>query len=129
MSIFSKIVSGEISSYKIYEDKNNIAFLDIFPMSKGHVLVVPKKEIDYIFDMSNSEYNQLLLLAKKISIAIKKVINCKRVSLNIVGLDVPHVHIHLIPINRISDLNFEKQKLTFSEEEFKETSSLIRQAI
>ena len=129
MSIFSKIVSGEILSHKIYEDSNHLAFLDIFPMSKGHVLVVPKKEIDYIFDMSNSEYNQLLLLAKKISIAIKKVINCKRVSLNIVGLDVPHVHIHLIPINRISDLNFEKQKLTFSEEEFKETSSLIRQAI
>jgi histidine triad (HIT) family protein len=98
-------------------------------MSKGHVLVVPKKEIDYIFDMSDTEYNQLLIFAKKISLAIKKVINCKRVSLNIVGLDVPHVHIHLIPINSISDLNFEKKKLIFSEDEFKDIAILIRDAI
>ncbi len=129
MSIFSKIVSGEILSYKIYEDSNHLAFLDIFPMSKGHVLVIPKKEIDYIFDMNDREYAQLLLFAKKISLAIKKVINCKRVSLNIVGFDVPHVHIHLIPLNSISDLNFEKQKLTFSEEEFKEIAASIREAI
>ena len=98
-------------------------------MSKGHVLVIPKKEIDYVFDMSDTEYNQLLLFAKKISLAIKKAINCNRVSLNIVGLDVPHVHIHLIPINSISDLNFEKKKLIFSEEEFKEIALLIRDAI
>ena len=129
MSTFSKIVSGEISSYKIYEDSNHLAFLDIFPISKGHVLVIPKKEIDYIFDMNDREYTQLLLFAKKISLAIKKVINCKRVSLNIVGFDVPHVHIHLIPLNSISDLNFEKQKLTFSEEEFKEIAASIREAI
>ena len=129
MSIFSKIVSGEILSYKIYEDGNHLAFLDIFPMSKGHVLVIPKKEIDYIFDMNDREYTQLLLFAKKISLAIKKVINCQRVSLNIVGFDVPHVHIHLIPLNSISDLNFEKQKLTFSEEEFKEIAASIREAI
>ena len=129
MSIFSKIVSGEILSHKIYEDSNHLAFLDIFPLSKGHVLVIPKKEIDYVFDMKDREYTQLLLFAKKISSAIKKVINCKRVSLNIVGLDVPHVHIHLIPINSISDLNFEKQKLNFSEEEFKEIATSIREAI
>jgi len=129
VSIFSKIVSGEMSAHKIYEDINHLAFLDIFPMSKGHVLVIPKKEIDYIFDMSDTEYNQLLLFSKKISLAIKKVINCKRVSLNIVGLDVPHVHIHLIPINSISDLNFEKKKLIFSEKEFKEIAILIRDAI
>ena len=129
MSIFSKIVSGEILSYKIYEDSNHLAFLDIFPISKGHVLVIQKKEIDYVFDMKDSEYNQLLLFAKKISLAIKKVINCKRVSLNIVGLDVPHVHVHLIPINSISDLNFEKQKLILSEEEFKKIAVLIRDAI
>jgi len=129
VSIFSKIVSGEISAHKIYEDSNHLAFLDIFPMSKGHVLVIPKKEIDYVFDMSDTEYNQLLLFAKKISLAIKKAINCNRVSLNIVGLDVPHVHIHLIPINSISDLNFEKKKLIFSEEEFKEIALLIRDAI
>ena len=101
MSIFSKIVSGEILSYKIYEDSNHLAFLDIFPISKGHVLVIPKKEIDYVFDMNDREYSQLLLFAKKISLAIKKVIHCKRVSLNIVGFDVPHVHIHLIPVNSI----------------------------
>ena len=129
MSIFSKIVSGEILSHKIYEDSNHLAFLDIFPISKGHVLVIPKKEIDYVFDMNDCEYSELLLIAKKISLAIKKVFNCERVSLNIVGLDIPHVHIHLIPINKISDLNFEKQKLIFTEKEFKEIASLIRQAI
>jgi len=129
MSIFSKIVSGEILSHKIYEDSNHLAFLDIFPISRGHVLVIPKKEIDYVFDMDDCEYSELLLIAKKISLAIKKVFNCERVSLNIVGLDIPHVHIHLIPINKISDLNFEKQKLIFTEQEFKEIASLIRQAI
>lgn len=129
MSIFSQIIQGEIPAYKIFEDESNLAFLDIFPVARGHVLVVPKKEIDYIFDMSSDDYTQLFLFAKKIADAMKKVFDCDRIGLSVIGLDVPHVHIHLIPINKISDMNFENQKLEFTKKEFSDIANMIRNAI
>ena len=129
MSIFSQIIQGEIPAYKIFEDESNLAFLDIFPIARGHVLVVPKKEIDYIFDMSSDDYTQLFLFAKKIADAMKKVFDCDRIGLSVIGLDVPHVHIHLIPINKISDMNFENQKLEFTKKEFSDIANMIRNAI
>jgi histidine triad (HIT) family protein len=118
-SIFTKIIKGEIPSYKIAEDENYFAFLDISPVSKGHTLVVPKKEIDYIFDLDDELLGGLHIFAKKIAKAIEKSVKCKRIGTAVVGLEVPHAHLHLIPINEISDLSFEKPKLKLSEEEFK----------
>ena len=117
-SIFSQIISGKIPCYKIAEDDNHIAFLDIFPISKGHILVVPKKETDYIFDVNSKAYSDLWLFAKKVAIAQKKVIKCNRIGVSVVGLEVPHAHIHLIPINNISDMDFSKPKLKLSSKEF-----------
>ena len=110
-SIFSKIVRGEIPSYKIAEDDNYFAFLDIFPLAVGHVLVIPKNETDYIFDISDVEYNGLWQFAKKIAKAIEKTIPCKRVGIAVIGLEVPHAHIHLIPLQCVEDINFSKPKL------------------
>ncbi len=129
MTVFSQIIKGKIPAYKVFEDESNLAFLDIFPIARGHVLVVPKKEIDYIFDMSSDDYTQLFLFAKKIADAMKKVFDCDRIGLSVIGLDVPHVHIHLIPINKISDMNFENQKLEFTEKEFSNIANMIRNAI
>ena len=117
-SIFSQIISGKIPCYKIAEDDNNIAFLDIFPISEGHILVVPKKENDYIFDLNSKAYSDLWLFAKKVAAAQKKVIKCNRIGVSVVGLEVPHAHIHLIPINNISDMEFSKPKLKLSSKEF-----------
>ena len=117
-SIFSQIISGKIPCYKIAEDDNHIAFLDIFPISKGHILVVPKKETDYIFDLNSKAYSDLWLFAKKVAIAQKKVIKCNRIGVSVIGLEVPHAHIHLIPINNISDMDFSKPKLKLSSKEF-----------
>ena len=128
-SIFSKIIRGDLPSYKVLEDENNFSFLDINPLAYGHTLVVPKKEIDYIFDLSSKEYLDLLSFSRKIAIAMKKVLPCDRIGVSVIGLEVPHAHIHLVPINSISDLNFEKDKLKFTEEEMFSIANKIYSSI
>lgn len=128
-SIFSKIINDEIPAYKILENENFLAFLDIFPLAKGHVLVIPKKEIDYLFDISSDEYGELWKFAQQVAKAMDKVIDCKRIGVAVVGLEVPHAHIHLVPLNNVSDINFERPKLSFSEEEMNEVAQKIRKAI
>tara|TARA_B110000467_G_scaffold156778_1_gene170671 strand:+ start:145 stop:540 length:396 start_codon:yes stop_codon:yes gene_type:complete len=128
-SIFSKIISDEIPAYKILENENFLAFLDIFPLAKGHVLVIPKKEIDYLFDISSDEYGELWKFAQQVAKAMDKVIDCKRIGVAVIGLEVPHAHIHLVPLNNVSDINFERPKLSFSEEEMNEVAQKIRKAI
>ena len=125
-SIFTKIVNGDIPSYKIAEDENYYAFLDINPLAKGHTLVVPKKEIDYIFDLDDELLQGMIQFSKKVAIAIRKEIECNRIGMAVLGLEVPHAHIHLIPINGIYDIDFSKPKLKFSQEEFKNIASRIR---
>jgi histidine triad (HIT) family protein len=124
-SIFTKIIQGDIPSYKIAENEFCYAFLDIFPLQKGHVLVVPKKEVDLIFDLEDSDYQELMSFSKKIAKAIKKAIPCERVGMNVIGLEVPHAHVHLIPINNVNDINFANEKLKFSNEEFKSIAEQI----
>jgi len=128
-SIFSKIVRGDLPAYKIAEDEYHLAFLDIFPLAKGHVLVIPKEEIDNIFDMSPEKYSLLWMFAQRVAIRIRKVIHCERIGVSVIGLEVPHAHIHLVPINTISDINFEAEKINFSEDEFEEIAKSIREAI
>jgi histidine triad (HIT) family protein len=128
-SIFSKIINDEIPAYKILENENFLAFLDIFPLAKGHVLVIPKKEIDYLFDISSDEYGELWKFAQQVARAMDKVIDCKRIGVAVIGLEVPHAHIHLVPLNNVSDINFERPKLSFSEEEMNEVAQKIRKAI
>lgn len=118
-SIFSKIVSGEIPSYKVAENDRFLAFLDINPLAKGHTLVIPKKETDYIFDLDDKEYQELFLFAKKVALAIDKTVQCERVGIAVIGLEVAHAHIHLVPINGIYDIDFSKPKLKLSQDEFK----------
>lgn len=125
-SIFSKIIAGEIPCYKIAENDDYIAFLDVFPLKKGHVLVVPKKEVDYIFDLDNSAYSGLMLFAKEIAAAVKKAIPCNRIGVTVIGLEVPHAHVHLIPINTENDMNFRNEKLKLSKSEFEEIASQIK---
>jgi len=117
-SIFTKIINGDIPCYKIAEDENYFAFLDINPMSKGHVLVVPKTEIDYIFDLEDETYLGLMKFSKKVSAAIEKVIPCQRIGMLVFGLEVPHAHVHLIPITEASDMSITKAKLKLEKEEF-----------
>ena len=124
-SIFTKIINGEIPSYKIIEDKNYYAFLDIFPLAKGHTLVIPKKEVDYLFDLGDETLAGLNLFAKRVAKAIGKTIDCKRVGVVVLGLEVPHAHIHLIPLNSEADACFSQPKLKLSEEEFKEIAEQI----
>jgi histidine triad (HIT) family protein len=124
-SIFTKIINGEIPSYKVAEDENFIAFLDVFPIAKGHTLIVPKVEIDYIFDLDDTTIGRMHVFAKKVALAIEKAIPCKRIGTAVAGLEVPHAHLHLIPINKISDISFEHPKLKFTEEEFKEIQERI----
>tara|TARA_B100000214_G_scaffold289091_1_gene218688 strand:+ start:792 stop:1184 length:393 start_codon:yes stop_codon:yes gene_type:complete len=114
-TIFSKIISGELPSFNVAEDEYHIAILDIFPLVYGHVLVIPKKEVDYIFDISSNEYLALFKFAKKVAAAMQKAISCKRIGISVIGLEVPHTHIHLIPINSVSDMNFDKPKLKFAD--------------
>ncbi|OFX49340.1 MAG: HIT family hydrolase [Bacteroidetes bacterium GWA2_30_7] len=128
-TIFSKIVNGEIPCYKVAEDENYFAFLDIKPLAKGHTLVIPKKEVDYIFNLDDNTFSGLHLFSKKVAIAIEKVVKCKRIGTAVLGLEVPHTHIHLIPINKISDINFANPKLSFSDEEFKEIAEKISQQV
>ena len=127
-SIFSKIVKNEINCFKIYEDKNHLAFLDIRPNTKGHTLCIPKKENDYIFDLSEKEFLDLMKFARIVAVGIKKVINCSRIAISVVGLEINHTHIHLIPINSMDDLNF-SNKVSFSEEEMKNIAKKIKDSI
>jgi len=125
-SIFSKIASGEIPSYKIAEDENYFAFLDINPLGKGHTLVIPKKETDYIFDIEDDTLAGIMVFSKRIAKAIEKVIPCNRIGVAVLGLEVPHAHIHLVPINSEADISFSKPKLKLTEQEFKEIAKMIR---
>jgi histidine triad (HIT) family protein len=128
-SIFSRIVCGEIPSYKIAEDENYFAFLDINPLVKGHTLVIPKKETDYIFDMEDTDLAGLMVFAKKIACAIETVIPCKRIGIAVLGLEVPHAHIHLVPINGGNDIDFSKPKLKLTLEEFQDIKNKIIAAL
>ena len=128
-SIFSKIVLGQIPSWKIAEDQHFYAFLDINPISKGHTLVIPKKEIDYIFDLESQDFSSLFAFAQKVAIAIKEVVPCKRVGIAVLGMEVPHAHIHLIPLNQESDLDFKKEKLKLSTSEMEQISKQISSKI
>ena len=125
-TIFTKIIKGDIPSYKIAENDKYFAFLDINPLAKGHTLVIPKKETDYIFDIEDEELGGLLVFAKKVGRAIEKVIQCKRIGVTVIGLEVPHAHIHLIPLNTLYDMDFKQPKLKFTNEEFEETAKQIR---
>jgi len=127
-SIFSKIVKNEINCFKIHEDKNHLAFLDIRPNTKGHTLCIPKKENDYIFDLSEKEFLDLMKFARIVAVGIKKVIDCSRIAVSVVGLEINHTHIHLIPINSMDDLNF-NNNVSFSEEEMKNIAKRIKDSI
>ena len=128
-SIFSKIVSKEIPSFRVCEDDNFLAFLDINPLKKGHTLVIPKKETDYIFDIKSQEYEDLWSFAKDVAKGMKKVIDCERISIVVMGLEVPHAHIHLIPLNNIQDIDFSQPKLKIIDQEMQEIANLIKTAI
>lgn len=128
-SIFSKIINGEIPSYKVAEDESYYAFLDIFAMSKGHTLVVPKVEVDYLFDLDPEVLSGMTIFAQKVAKAIKEAVPCSRVGVAVLGLEVPHAHIHLVPINKESDLDFRKEKLKLTPEEFKEIAAAIAEKI
>lgn len=125
-TLFTKIINGEIPSYKIAEDDNYFAFLDINPLAKGHTLVIPKQEIDYIFEIEDELYQGLLLFSKRVALAIEQVVECKRMGLTVLGLEVPHAHVHVIPINTIYDIDFSKPKLKFTPEEFEALAASIR---
>lgn len=116
-TIFSRIIAGEIPCYKIAEDQNNFAFLDINPVAPGHVLVVPKKEVDYLFDLNDQDYASLQMFAKQVATAVKAAMPCVRIGVAVMGLEVPHAHIHLIPINEEKDMNFFKEKVQLPQEE------------
>ena len=129
MTLFSKIIAGEIPSYKILEDENFYAFLDVFPLVKGHVLVVPKIETDKIFDLPEAYLSSMLLFAQPIAKAIEKTFDCKRCGISVVGLEVPHAHMHLLPINTANDLNFTQPKITVDKEELLSIQQLLRDAL
>lgn len=124
-SIFSKIVRGEIPCHKVAEDDNYLAFLDITPIRRGHVLVIPKVETDYIFDMEDEHLGGLFVFSKKVAAKIKKVYPCKKVGITVIGLEVPHAHVHLVPMNSLSDMNFAQAKLSLSQDELKEIAEQI----
>lgn len=129
MSIFSKIISGEIPAHKVAETNDYLAFLDISPLTEGHVLIIPKKEVDYLFDIDDETYAGLMLFAKIVAAGIKKAIPCKKVGVSVIGLEVPHAHVHLIPMNSVADMNFAKEKLKPSPEELAATAQKIRAAL
>ena len=128
-TIFTKIVNGEIPAYKVAEDENYLAFLDIFPVAKGHVLVIPKKEVDYLFDLEDDIYTGLQLFAKKVAVGLKKAIPCEKVGVLVLGLEVPHVHIHLVPMQNEGDLLNFSEKKRFTSDEFLEITKLISKNI
>lgn len=125
-SIFTKIINREIPGHIIAEDEQAIAFLDIQPLVKGHTLVVPKKEVDYIFDLEEQDYQHLMSFAKRVAAAVEKTIPCIRIGVSVIGLEVPHTHVHIIPLNRMDDINFSRPKLSPSQEELAEVAELIR---
>ena len=125
-TIFTKIIAGEIPCYKIAEDENFLAFLDINPLAIGHTLVIPKKEINYIFTIEDNLYVSLHLFSKKIAIALEKAIPCKRIGIAVIGLEVPHAHIHLIPLQTVHDINFSREKMTVSKEILEESAAKIK---
>lgn len=127
-SIFSKIISGEIPSHKVHESDKFIAFLDINPLKAGHTLVVPKEEIDYIFDMPDGLLSEILVFSKEVARKIESVVECERIGVSVIGLEVPHAHVHLIPMNSVSDMNFAKPKLELDPEYMADLAEKIRQA-
>jgi len=128
-SIFTKIVQGEIPSYKIAEDDRYYAFLDIHPLAEGHTLVIPKQEIDYLFDLDDDLLAGMMVFSKKVARAIEKVVSCKRIGVAVLGLEVPHAHIHLIPINSEADISFSRPKLQLTDEQFREIARKIREIL
>lgn len=124
-SVFTKIINGEIPAYKIAENEHFIAFLDVMPLVKGHTLVVPKKEVDLIFDLDSEDYKNLWSFAQNVAKKVKKAIPCVRVGVAVVGLEVPHAHIHLVPLNTVEDMNFKNERLKLSAEEYSEIQNLI----
>lgn len=126
-SIFSRIISGEIPSYKVAENDKFLAFLDIMPLKEGHVLVIPKQEIDYIFDLEDDLLSDMIVFSKIVARKMKKVIACKKIGVTVIGLEVPHAHIHLIPINSVADMDFSKPKISMEADRLKEIANLIAQ--
>ena len=124
-SIFTKIINGEIPCYKVAEDENYFAFLDINPLTEGHTLVIPKKEVDYIFDLDDKTLGDMMIFAKKVAAQIRCKIECKRVAIVVLGLEIPHAHIHLIPINSENDVDFHREKLHLTAEEFEKIAAKI----
>ena len=127
-SIFTRIIKGEIPSYRVAENEEFFAFLDINPLAKGHVLVIPKKEVDYIFDIDDALYSRLFVFAKEVARAIEEVVACERIGVSVVGLEVPHAHIHLIPINNVEDMSFAKPRIVMTSEEMSELAESILNA-
>ena len=128
-SIFSRIVAGEIPSHKIAENEQYLAFLDVNPLVEGHTLVIPKKEIDYLFDLDDELYSGLMQFAKRTASAIEKAISCKRIGIAVIGLEVPHAHVHLIPLNKMADINFSMPKMNPTQGELAATAEKIRKYI
>ena len=128
-SIFTRIINGEIPCYKVAETETCFAFLDINPLAKGHTLVIPRKETDYIFDVEDDMYLELMAFAKQVGRAIEKVVPCERIGITVIGLEVPHAHVHLIPINSIYDMDFSREKLRFSQEEMTALAQQISSAL
>jgi histidine triad (HIT) family protein len=126
MTIFEKIVAGEIPSYKVAEDDEFLAFLDVFPLRAGHTLVIPKQATDYIFDLEDDQLARLHIFAKKVARAMDQAIECERIGVAVIGLEVPHTHIHLVPINGVADIDFSQPKMQFSQEEFIATADKIK---
>lgn len=124
-SIFSRIISGEIPSYKVAENDKFLAFLDIMPLKEGHVLVIPKQEIDYIFDLEDDLLSEMMVFSKIVARKMKKVIACKKIGVTVIGLEVPHAHVHLIPINSVADMDFSKPKISMEAARLKEIAELI----
>lgn len=125
-TIFSKIISGEIPCYKIHETENFLAFLDVNPLAEGHTLIIPKHPLDYIFDMPDAQLGEIHIYSKKIAIALKKAIPCVKIGIAVIGLEVPHAHIHLVPINKVGDLNFTIERKKFNTEEYQTTLNSIK---
>ncbi len=124
-SLFTRIVNGEIPCYKVAEDENYLAFLDVFPLAKGHTLVIPKKEVDYIFDLDDATYTGLMQFAKKVAKAVGAAVPCKRVGVAVIGLEVPHAHVHLVPLQSIHDIDFSRPKLKLEKEEMESIAAAI----
>lgn len=126
-SVFTRIVNGEIPSYKVAETENCYAFLDISPLAEGHTLVIPKKEVDYLFDLDDQLYTELQLFAKEVAVALKKAVPCKRVGVAVLGMEVPHAHIHLVPLQSEGDMDFRKEKCSLTPEQFEQIAKMIAQ--